>query len=264
MTTGERGYPLPPALREPPRHPLLEKGTFELLHRNEIVEAKPKAPHAGASAPRHTRSSQRPLPRGASLLAPSLPRARARDAHMLVVLRGLGGEKARERVAMPPRSFGKSRGGAEVLHFGGFRIHKEHSHVLRILNTSPSSLRVSIIAPSTQWFKISFDKKGLLAPGMSEDITVTFTPHEWRYYYDTVKVSRACSARLGAAQRVARGLGAVGQSTRPTASAAALSGGAMTLEAHSKLIRSLGGSARCPSPMCFGSLSDLQQPWRGR
>lgn len=117
MTTGERGYPLPPALREPPRHPLLEKGTFELLHRNEIVEAKPK-----------------------------------------------------------------------VLHFGGFRIHKEHSHVLRILNTSPSSLRVSIIAPSTQWFKISFDKKGLLAPGMSEDITVTFTPHEWRYYYDTVKV----------------------------------------------------------------------------
>ena len=23
---------------------------------------------------------------------------------------------------------------------------------------------------------------------MSDDITITFTPHEWRYYYDTVKI----------------------------------------------------------------------------
>jgi hypothetical protein len=35
---------------------------------------------------------------------------------------------------------------------------------------------------------MSFDKKGLLAPGMSEEVTVTFTPHEWRYYHDTVKI----------------------------------------------------------------------------
>mmetsp|Transcript_88614 Transcript_88614/g.228542 ORF Transcript_88614/g.228542 Transcript_88614/m.228542 type:complete len:864 (-) Transcript_88614:82-2673(-) len=104
--------------REPgPRHPLLEKGTFEQLQRNDIIETRP-----------------------------------------------------------------------HILHFGGFQIHKEHSHVLRILNISPSSLRVSIIGPQTQWFKISFDKKGLLAPGMAEDITVTFTPHEWRYYYDTIKI----------------------------------------------------------------------------
>mmetsp|Transcript_72733 Transcript_72733/g.113810 ORF Transcript_72733/g.113810 Transcript_72733/m.113810 type:complete len:859 (-) Transcript_72733:74-2650(-) len=75
-----------------------------------------------------------------------------------------------------------------ILHFGGFQIHKEHSQVLRVLNISLTSMRVVIIAPSTQYFQISYDKKGLLAPGMSEDITVTFTPHEWRYYYDTVKV----------------------------------------------------------------------------
>mmetsp|Transcript_169876 Transcript_169876/g.539604 ORF Transcript_169876/g.539604 Transcript_169876/m.539604 type:complete len:863 (+) Transcript_169876:176-2764(+) len=111
------GYPALPALKEPPRHPLLSKCTFEQLHRNELIETKP-----------------------------------------------------------------------HVLHFGGFQIHKEHSHVLRILNTSPSSLRVSIIGPSTQFFRISYDKKGLLAPGMSEDVTVTFMPHEWRYYYDTVKI----------------------------------------------------------------------------
>lgn len=110
------GYPLP-MLRDPPRHPLLEKCTFEQLHRNEVIETKP-----------------------------------------------------------------------HVLHFGGFTIHKEHSQVLRVINTSPSSLRISIIGPSTAFFRIQYDKKGLLAPGMSEDVTVLFEPHEWRYYYDTVKI----------------------------------------------------------------------------
>ncbi|CAK9069160.1 unnamed protein product [Durusdinium trenchii] len=66
-----------------------------------------------------------------------------------------------------------------ILHFGGFQIHKEHTQLLKLVNISPSSLRVSIIGPATQWFKIRFDKKGLLAPGMSEDIMVTFEPHEW-------------------------------------------------------------------------------------
>eukprot|EP00449_Zooxanthella_nutricula_P039625 CAMPEP_0198597400 /NCGR_PEP_ID=MMETSP1462-20131121/144375_1 /TAXON_ID=1333877 /ORGANISM="Brandtodinium nutriculum, Strain RCC3387" /LENGTH=500 /DNA_ID=CAMNT_0044329061 /DNA_START=36 /DNA_END=1534 /DNA_ORIENTATION=+ len=112
MACADGGYP-----RELARHPLLEKGKFEQLHRNEIIETRP-----------HT------------------------------------------------------------LHFGGFQIHKEHSHVLRILNTSPASLRVSVIGPATKEFRMSFDKKGLLAPGMSEDVTITFTPHEWKYYYDTVKV----------------------------------------------------------------------------
>jgi len=98
-------------------HPLLEKGTFEQLHRNEIIETRP-----------------------------------------------------------------------QILHFGGFQIHKDHVHVLRILNISPSSLRLAVIGPSTPWFKINYDKKGLLAPGMAEEITVTFTPHEWRYYYDTIKI----------------------------------------------------------------------------
>lgn len=99
------------------RHPLLEKGTFEQLQRNDIIETRP-----------------------------------------------------------------------HILHFGGYQLHKEHSHVLRILNISPSSLRLAIIAPATPHFRIAYDKKGLLAPGMSEDIIVTFTPHEWRYYHDTVKI----------------------------------------------------------------------------
>lgn len=117
MATAVGGYPPPTLAERPPRHPLLEKGTFEQLHRNEVVETRP-----------------------------------------------------------------------HVLHFGGFQIHKEHTHILKVLNISPASLRFSIIAPTTKYFSISYDKKGLLAPGMSEDITVYFTPHEWRYYYDTVKI----------------------------------------------------------------------------
>lgn len=112
------GYPaIPPLPPDSRRHPLLEKGTFEQLHRNDILETRPN-----------------------------------------------------------------------IVHFAGFQIHKEHTHVLRVLNISPSSLRLSIIGPSTPWFRISYDKKGLLAPGMSEEITVVFSPHEWRYYYDTVKI----------------------------------------------------------------------------
>jgi hypothetical protein len=104
--------------REPgARHPLLEKGIFDQLQRNDIIETRP-----------HT------------------------------------------------------------LHFGGFQIHKEHTHVLKVLNISATSLRVSLIGPQTPWFKMSVDKKGLLAPGMTEDITVSFTPGEWRYYYDTIKI----------------------------------------------------------------------------
>lgn len=111
------GYPGGGALAASRKHPLLEKHSFEQLHRNEVVETRP-----------------------------------------------------------------------HVLHFGGFEIHKAHSQVLRVINISKTSARLSIIAPTTPHFQISFDKRGLLAPGMSEDVTVTFTPHEYRYYHDAVKI----------------------------------------------------------------------------
>mmetsp|Transcript_56387 Transcript_56387/g.132233 ORF Transcript_56387/g.132233 Transcript_56387/m.132233 type:complete len:891 (-) Transcript_56387:47-2719(-) len=99
------------------RHPLLEKCSFQQLHRNDVIESKP-----------HT------------------------------------------------------------LHFAGFQINKEHSQVLKIVNISPKTLRLAILPPTTQWFKIDIDKKGLVAPGMSEEIVVTFTPDEWRYYHDAIKI----------------------------------------------------------------------------
>jgi len=75
-----------------------------------------------------------------------------------------------------------------VVHFGGFQIHKEHVTLVRILNTSSASLRVTIIPPNTKYFSITYEKKGLLAAGMSEDLYINFKPFEWKYYYDTIKV----------------------------------------------------------------------------
>mmetsp|Transcript_1891 Transcript_1891/g.4263 ORF Transcript_1891/g.4263 Transcript_1891/m.4263 type:complete len:866 (+) Transcript_1891:80-2677(+) len=75
-----------------------------------------------------------------------------------------------------------------VLHFGGYRIHMEHSQRLRILNISGSSLRLSIIGPMTAWFQAKYTKKGILAPGMSEDLEIIFSPTEWRYYFDSIKI----------------------------------------------------------------------------
>ncbi|GAX85110.1 hypothetical protein CEUSTIGMA_g12530.t1 [Chlamydomonas eustigma] len=76
-----------------------------------------------------------------------------------------------------------------VLHFGGFELGKVFKQVFRIINTSPVSRRIHIIPPTTPHFKAYCEnKKGFLAPGLSEEITVEFTPKQWRYYYDCLRI----------------------------------------------------------------------------
>ena len=67
-----------------------------------------------------------------------------------------------------------------VMHFGGYTLNKVHQQKLRIVNTSERSQRVNIIVPTTPYFRAKFQKKGLIAPGMAEEVTVEFMPTEWR------------------------------------------------------------------------------------
>ncbi|KAL3159192.1 hypothetical protein ABBQ32_011175 [Trebouxia sp. C0010 RCD-2024] len=76
-----------------------------------------------------------------------------------------------------------------VVHFGGFTLGMVHEQRIRLCNTSSSSAGMHIVLPTTTYFKASCEKKkGLLAPGMEDVITVQFCPTEWRYYYDCVRI----------------------------------------------------------------------------
>lgn len=68
-----------------------------------------------------------------------------------------------------------------VVKFSGFEVGKVNIAKTRIINCSSKSQRVHILPPSTPFFSIKFDKKGQLAPGMSEDIFVHFTPNDYKY-----------------------------------------------------------------------------------
>ena len=67
-----------------------------------------------------------------------------------------------------------------VLHFGGYKLNKVHTQKLRLVNRSDRSQRVHIIVPTTPYFKAKYNKKGLVAPGMAEEVTIEFMPTEWR------------------------------------------------------------------------------------
>ena len=61
-----------------------------------------------------------------------------------------------------------------IVHFGGYEVNKVHEQVVRVLNRTKKSQRLHILNPSTPYFHIRYDKKGAVAPGMSEDITIEF------------------------------------------------------------------------------------------
>ncbi|CAK4178736.1 unnamed protein product [Aphanomyces euteiches] len=75
-----------------------------------------------------------------------------------------------------------------VVHFGGFRLNQTVTQKLRILNKSTASTRMHIVLPSEQPFHAENQRKGTIYPGMSEEIVVSFTPTDYKYYYDCVKV----------------------------------------------------------------------------
>ena len=59
-----------------------------------------------------------------------------------------------------------------VVKFAGFEIGKTHTLKVRMINNSPAPQRLHILPPSTNAFKIRYNKKGMIPSGVAEDIYV--------------------------------------------------------------------------------------------
>ncbi|KAJ9510217.1 hypothetical protein QJQ45_015701 [Haematococcus lacustris] len=76
-----------------------------------------------------------------------------------------------------------------VVHFGGFQLGNVYKQTVHVRNISTNGARIHILPPSTPYFKASCDnKRGLLVPGLADMIDVEFSPTEYRYYYDCIKI----------------------------------------------------------------------------
>jgi len=75
-----------------------------------------------------------------------------------------------------------------VVHFGGYSLNEVHVQKISVLNTSSVSQRLHVVNTTTPFFRVKYEKKGRVAPGMSEDLYIEFKPNAWRYYYDCVRI----------------------------------------------------------------------------
>jgi hypothetical protein len=68
----------------------------------------------------------------------------------------------------------------DTLVYEGFETMKLNIKKLRIINNSTKGQRVHILPPASPFFRVHFNKKGHLAPGMPEEIAVHFSPNDYR------------------------------------------------------------------------------------
>lgn len=59
-----------------------------------------------------------------------------------------------------------------IVRFAGFELRKTHTIKVKLINNSPAPQRLHILPPSTPYFKIKYNKKGMIPSGISEDIYV--------------------------------------------------------------------------------------------
>jgi len=76
-----------------------------------------------------------------------------------------------------------------IVKFAGYELRKTHTIKVKLINNSPAPQRLHILPPATPFFKIKYNKKGMVPSGISEDIYVQFTPNdEFKYFYDSIRI----------------------------------------------------------------------------
>ena len=76
-----------------------------------------------------------------------------------------------------------------VVRIAGFELNKKVTTKIKIINKSKFSERIIILPPTTPFFKIRYNKRGQIAPGLSEVIFLYFTPQNYQYYTDNICIN---------------------------------------------------------------------------
>ncbi|KAM9454928.1 cilia- and flagella-associated protein 221 [Clarias gariepinus] len=92
------------------------------------------------------------------------------------------------------RSFAKVKSNNVVeaepseLHFSGFEVGKDYKKVVRLINISSEVIHIHILPTQTKYFETEYTQKSRLVPGLAHTVTVHFSPDEWRYFFDSIRI----------------------------------------------------------------------------
>ena len=64
----------------------------------------------------------------------------------------------------------------------------KYKQQVKVINRAKFSQRISVIPPTTPYFKVGFSRRGLIPTGLAEIINIVFEPQEYKYYNDYVRI----------------------------------------------------------------------------